>query len=77
MDKKQIVLDTIAEVGGIDVAELKPETELVAQLGLDSAKAVQLLVLLEERLSIEIEDEQVPKLITVGDVLNAVDRVLA
>lgn len=77
MDKKQVVLDAIAEVGGVEASELKPETELVAQLGLDSAKAVQLLVVLEERLSIEIEDDQVPKLVTVGDVLHAVDRVLA
>ena len=44
--------------------------ELVADLNIDSPKALQLLVDLEDRLSIEISDEDAAKMDTVGDVLD-------
>ncbi len=77
MDNKQVVLEVIAEVAGRPLSDLTPTTELVAGLNLDSSKALQLLIELEERLDIEIDDEQVGRLKTVGDVLAAVDAVAA
>ena len=46
---EQIVLQVIAEVANVEAAELTPETELVAQLNIDSPQALQILVELEER----------------------------
>ncbi len=74
MDHKQIALQVVAEVSGVDVAKLDPQTELVAQLGIDSPKALHLLVELEDRLGIEIDDDDVANLKTVGDVLQAINR---
>ncbi|MEE8137970.1 MAG: phosphopantetheine-binding protein [Thermoanaerobaculia bacterium] len=71
---KQIALQLIAEVAGADVTTLKPETELVADLGIDSPKALYLLVELEERLEVEVSDEEVEEMKTVGDILDAVER---
>lgn len=75
MDEKRIVLEVVAQVSGKRVEELEPANELVAHLWIDSPKALQLLVVLEDRLEIEIDDTEVANLATVGDLLAAVDRI--
>ncbi len=69
MSVAEIALDVIARISGTDRSRLTPELELVANLGFDSAKALELLVTLEERLGIEIEDEDAARLNSVGDIL--------
>lgn len=68
-EKKQTVLAVISKLAGADQSSLKPETELVADLGIDSPKALQLLVELEDELGIEISDDEAARMETVGDVL--------
>lgn len=68
-DKNEAVLDVISGLAKVSKDTLKPETELVADLGIDSPKALQLLVELEEALDIEITDEEAAKLESVGDIL--------
>ena len=48
--------------------------ELVANLGLDSAKALELLVELEDQLGVVIDDDDAARLNTVGDVLAYLER---
>ena len=74
MDPRQITLELLAEVADVDPASLRPETELVADLGIDSPKALLLLVKIEDRFDIEIDDETVAEMKTVGEVLEAVER---
>ena len=50
MDRTQIVLEVIAEVSGTDASKLENDTQLVGHLGIDSPRALELLVELEERL---------------------------
>ncbi len=69
MDVKKKALEIVAEISGKDVADLDPKLDLVADLGIDSPKALQLLLDLEEALGIEISDEDAAKMDTVGDVL--------
>ena len=68
-DKQKSALDILAELSGRKAEEIAPEMELVADLNIDSPKALQLLVEIEERLGIEISDEDAAKLDTVDDVL--------
>lgn len=63
------ILKIISDNARVTPDKLAPETELVADLGIDSPKALQLLVTLEEELGIEISDEEAAKMETVGDVL--------
>ena len=72
MSLKDTALAVVAKVSGKKVEELFPEAELVANLGMDSAKALELLVELEDQLNIEIPDEDAARLNTVGDVLDYV-----
>lgn len=69
MDANQKALEIVAAISGKQAAELKPELDLVADLGIDSPKALQMLLDLEDALEIEISDEDAAKMDTVGDVL--------
>ena len=69
MDTTQTALAIIARIARRPVAELTPQTELVADLDFDSARALELLVALEDGIGIEISDEDVARLDTVGDIL--------
>lgn len=74
MTNREIVLQTLGEICGVDPVTIKPEDDLFAQLGLDSPKILHLLVKIEDRFDVEIRDEDLEGLQTVGDVLTAVDR---
>lgn len=74
MDAKEKALKLISEVCGVELDTLKPETQLVADLGVDSARALHLLVKLEDELDIEIEDDVVAEMQTVGDILSFLDQ---
>jgi acyl carrier protein len=67
-EQKKIATSVIAEISGTDAGEIQPGMDLVAELGIDSPKALQLLVELEDRLEIEISDEEAAGLDTVGDI---------
>ena len=69
MDKKTKTLEIISRLSGKPTDQLETGHELVADLGIDSPKALQLLVELEEALSIEISDDDAAKMDTVGDIL--------
>ena len=71
--KQEIALEVLANVSGKPLpSPLKPETELTADLGIDSPKGLQLLMELEEKLKIEISDEEAARMATVGDLLTYV-----
>ncbi len=72
MDRKLETIGVLAKLVGRSVEDVKPEMDLVADLGMDSPKSLQLLVELEDRLSIEIPDEAAARMQTVGDVLEYV-----
>jgi len=62
-------LEILSEISGMPKELIRPDMDLVADLDLDSPDALRLIVELEERLSVEISDEDAAKLSTVGDVL--------
>lgn len=68
-DSRNTALKIIAEVAERDVSELRDEHNLLADLGLDSPKALKLLMDLEDGLGVEISDEAAARMETVGDIL--------
>ena len=68
VNRRDVALAVLAEVSDRDASEIQPEMDLVADLEIDSPKALQLLVLLEEKLGIEISDEDAARWEKVGDV---------
>lgn len=61
--------EVLARMSDLEPERLQPEMELVADLGIDSPKALELLVELEDALEVEISDEDAARMETVGDVL--------
>ena len=64
----------IAEQLGIDASEIKPETRLVEDLKADSLDVVALVMEMESRYGVEIPDDDLPNLKTVGDAVSYVEK---
>jgi len=60
---------TIASQLSIDEEEIKMESSFMNNLGADSLDIVELIMALEEEYDIEIPDEDVEKITTVGEVV--------
>ncbi len=71
-DKERKALDILARIAKRDAGDLSPKHELVADLSIDSPKALELLCDIEEECDLEIPDDAVNRLETVGDVLDMV-----
>jgi acyl carrier protein len=67
------VIEELARACAIPAAAIEPNATLVEH-GLDSARAMKLMLALEERFDIQIPDEAVPRLRTVRDVAEFVER---
>lgn len=66
----------------VDQFELEPEqvlpqAALVDDLDLDSIDGVTIVVHLEAELPVEISDEEIRRMATVGDIVDALERRLA
>ncbi len=70
MDPRAAASRVLARASGRDEGELRPEFDLVADLGIDSPRQLELLIDLEEALDTEISDEDAAAMETVGDVLD-------
>ena len=62
------IRDLVAEQLGVDSSELKPDANIVEDLGADSLDVVEMVMAIEEAFDIEIADEDAEAMRTVGDV---------
>ena len=69
LDKTQTVYAVLSEVSGVATDDIREDMDLVADLEIDSPAALRLLVALEDRLEIEITDEEAAAMNTVADIL--------
>lgn len=69
--------DVIVDWLGCDPADVKPEARLVEDLGADSLALVELVLACEEKFEIDIPDDDVRDLATVGDALAVCARIAA
>ncbi len=53
----------------LDPDDIKPESELVNDLGVNSIELADLIMLCEDKFGIEIEDEDIHKFVTINDVV--------
>ena len=53
----------------LDPEEIKPESELANDLGINSIELADLVMLCEDRFDLEIEDDDIHKFITINDVV--------
>lgn len=60
----------------LGAGEVRPGDRLVEELGAESADVLNLVATLEDRYDIEIEEEEIPRLVTVADVRRLVEERL-
>ena len=62
---KEMLINDLA----VNADEIKPEAELINDLGINSLELADLILLSEEKFGIEVKDDDIHKFITVGDVV--------
>jgi len=68
------VFQIIAEQLGIDVGEVSLEKNLMDDLGADSLDMVDLVMAFEDQFSVKISDQDLSKIKTVKDVVEAIKQ---
>ena len=63
-----------AEQLGIDENEIKPESRLKEDLQADSASVLMLVMDIEKEFGIQIEDDAIEKVKTVGDMVRYIEN---
>ncbi|CBL18342.1 MULTISPECIES: acyl carrier protein [Ruminococcus] len=63
----------IVEQFDVDEALVTPEADMQEDLGIDSLDVVDLIVIISEEFDIEIPDEAVDNIKTVGDIVAYID----
>ena len=62
---KEMLINDLA----VNADEIKPEAELINDLGINSLELADLILLCEVKFGIEVKDDDIHKFITVGDVV--------
>ena len=65
----------LAEELQIDPSEIKMESELTNDLGINSIELADLVMQCEDKFGIEIQDDDIRKFTTVGDVVDYLESI--
>ena len=68
------VKSMIAKQLKVDEASITPESRLIEDLKADSANGMVMIMDLEDKYGIMVEDDQIMKLKTVGDVVAYIEK---
>lgn len=72
---KEQVINLIADKLSIDHSKITEESTL-AQLGADSLDLVEIIMRMEEKFNVEIDDEHAEKLHNIGQVIDYIQSLL-
>jgi acyl carrier protein len=64
----------VAEQLGVDMSEVTPDASILDDLGADSLDVVELVMALEDAFDIEVPDEDVEDIRTIGDMERYVSK---
>lgn len=67
---KEMLINDLA----VNADDIKPEAELINDLGINSLELADLILLCEEKFGIEVKDDDIHKFITVGDVVSYLEE---
>ena len=70
-----ILCKIIAEVLGVDAAEVKEDTTFMEDLGADSLDLYQILMKVEEEFDIKIGADAVDEIVTVGQAMDLIKKM--
>lgn len=70
------IIAIISEVTGFDESDIKPETNFLKELEIDSIKAIEITVAIEKKFKISIRDEYVPRITNVREAVELVKSLI-
>lgn len=70
------IRDIVAEKVGVEVDEITMETSFADDLEADSITLFELVMALEDEFDIEIDDESIEQIKTVGDIVNYLEDII-
>jgi acyl carrier protein len=71
------IVSIISDVSGFDAKEITPDKNFFKDLEVDSVKAIEITVAIEKKYKISVRDEDVPKIVTVKQAVELVQKLLA
>lgn len=74
MDTFEKVAGLLAEQLGKDESEIRPESDVVKDLGADSLDVVQMLMAMEDEFGITVSEEAAAEIRTVADIVKIIDN---
>ena len=66
----------IADIAGVEVEDIGPDTNLTKDLDIDSIKAIEITVAIEKKFKVSVRDEDVPKIMTMRQAVDLVRALL-
>lgn len=66
----------LVEELSVNPDDIKLESELENDLGINSLELADLVFLCEEKFSVQIDDDNIKDLVTVGDVVNYLEELV-
>jgi acyl carrier protein len=72
-----LLAEIVEEVAGVPRAEVTPDKHLMEDLDVDSLAIVEIGAAIFDRFEVEIEDDRLKDITTVGDVIELIRRRLA
>ena len=75
MDMFEKVVDLLVEELQLNRADIKKDSELSGDLGINSIELADLVMICEERFGIEINDEDSKNFVTVNDVVEYLESL--
>lgn len=71
------VREMISTATGIDLEDIKPDVHLYRDLGVDSIKGIELVVELQQKFGLRVDDAKIPELVTPRLIVEETKRLLA
>ena len=70
------IVSIIADISGFDENEITSETNFQKDLEVDSIKTIEITVAIEKKFKVSVRDEDVPKITTVKQAVELVNKLL-
>lgn len=70
------IIAVIADVSGFEESDITPDTNIIKDLDVDSIKAIEITVAIEKKFHVSIRDEDVPKIVSVRQAVDLVEKLL-
>ncbi len=70
------IRNIIAEKVGVSPEEITMETSFADDLEADSITLFELVMAIEDEFDIEVDDESIEKIATVGDIVNYLEEII-